>query len=533
MNGRQKHPMIAAHRQKASLGFMVAIILVGWGLAMARLGERSFWADEGFTAYLAQRAHSGLEIASVADVNPKSPLHVWVATWMIGLSRSEMVLRFPAAVAAVLTLPLVYVLGRKLVDQRTGIAAAFLLAVSPFTIGYAQEARPLALLELFACLSLLCLLQAMEKQGWIWWAGYALSTTLLVYTHYFAWLVLAAELVYAVPFLIWRTWQQRKLDRRAVAVITALTVVVLLYLPWAPNFLTFLTRQGADAGLQELSSAARLRITTSFLRQMVWFFGAKRYGWQLTLFLAGFLLGTLSLSLRKRWRSLFLIVAWFATPLAALALVPAKHPFNYRYLIFMVPLFLLMTAAAVARACSLCFRTEGSTRAQVLHPLVTVGLTALLFVPAILPALREHIRWEKENWRGIGGFVQESFLDDEAIHVAPLYWSYPLLFYQPTLEPYLVGGPARGTSQLEHAVRRSAGLWFLRTANPLGDPTGELTTWVNDTGFELLIDGFQCGWGIHVYYRRADDAAAGRHAELLRLAEAFCPSDPRFRAHNN
>ncbi len=523
-------PMNAGRERNVGLWLLLVIILVGWGLALARLGHRSLWADEGFTAYMADRARSGREIVSILRHFTESPLQIWVATGMTGFSRTETALRLPSAVAAVLTLPVLYAIGRKLVNRPAGLSAAALLAISPFAVGYAQEARTIALLELLSCLSLWFLLQAMERQRWAWWAGHALTTALLVYCHYFAWLVVAAELVYAVPVLLWETVARRRIDRRALALFASLSVVALLYLPWAPSFLEFLSRQASRAASSQQASANRVQISGDFMQQMVWFFGAKAGGWRLYSFVVGAALGILAIAWRRRWRSLLLVATWFAAPLLVLALVPAKHAFNFRYLVFLLPLFLLLTATGVASVCSLVVGSRDTARTPLLRPLFAAGLTVLLFVPADLPSLREHYAWEKENWRGIASFVGESFLSDELVYVSPEFWAHPLFYYQPSLEPYLAGGSPENTSQLESALQQSAGLWFLRSAGSLGDPTGQLTSWVTDHGFELLIDGFQCGWGIHVYYLRSDGAAEARHAELMHLAEDFCPTDPRFTA---
>jgi hypothetical protein len=151
----------------------------------------------------------------------------------------------------------------------------------------------------------------------------------------------------------------------------------------------------------------------------------------------------------------------------------------------------------------------------------------LLFVPANFPALRHHYHWEKENWRGIGEFISENIQPDEAIVVSPYYWSQTLLYYQPSLLSHLeVGSELR---QFQLAAQQYPGVWFLRHSRSIGDPTGTLTAWATDQGFEKLVNSRTCGWGIHVYYGRFDDQAATREADLLKEAAVLCPNDPRFR----
>ncbi len=530
MNGPPNDPMNAARKRQLTLGIMVVIILVGWGFATARLGERSLWADEGFTAYVAQQVCSGVSIASALGNRSGSPLHFLVVASLLGFSRSELVLRLPSAFAAVLTLPLAYVLGRKLVDRATGLAAALLLAISPFAIGYAQEARPYALLELFGSLSLLCLVQAMERTEWRWWAVYTISTALLVYTHYFGWLVVAGEVLYASALIAWQTWRQRRLDRRAVALVSSLAIIAILYLPWISSLWAFLRRKVPVGATSQAAGTKPLLVGREYFLQVAWQFGAKGGRWRFHGFWGGALLGALAVGLRKRWRLLLLLLIWFATPVTVLALVSPRHTFNPRHVIHLLPLYLLLTAAGVTAISALIIRALGSLRYPVLRLGFPVALTALLFVPTNLPALRAHQAWEKENWREVAGFVGDAILPDELIYVSPEFWSYAFVYYQPSLEPYLAGGTERNTDELARALEQSAGLWILQREGKLGDPTGRLASWIQAKGFELLIDGYQCGWGVHAFYLRTDGAIETRQADLMRRAESFCPSDPRFRS---
>ena len=53
----------------------------------------------------------------------------------------EWTLRFPSVVFGVLTVPLMWAVGRRLMGRGAGVAAAWLTAVHPLYVYYAQEAR--------------------------------------------------------------------------------------------------------------------------------------------------------------------------------------------------------------------------------------------------------------------------------------------------------------------------------------------------------------------------------------------------------
>jgi mannosyltransferase len=507
---------------------LVVILLLGWGLALARLGERSLWADEGATAY--QALHTPNLTTALALHKEYHALHLVTTMAVVRWSRSEFALRLPSALAAVLALPVVYALGCRLLGQPAGLVAPLLLSISPFVLGYAQEARGYALLEMLACLSLLLLVQALARRRRVWWLGYVVGTTLLLYAHFFAWFPVAAQVLFALGVLLWQTGKRRKLDPRLPWLAASLLIAAVLYLPLVRPLLDFLQQFGSNAGSSQSAVLAPFRLSLGLVRNLVVVYGPRTYGWQEYLFGAGFFLGLASLALRKKWRVLWLILLWFAIPLAVLTAASSSHFFDFRYLIFFVPIFLLVVAEGIAAVALVLVRTGSRRRASRLHVLGAVGLTALLFFPANLPALRTYYAWEKENWREIGTFVHDHLLADEVIYVTPALWAKPLLFYQPALEPQTVTGSATNLAALQRAAARHAGLWYVRYAGALGDPEGKLSAWIAEQGFEMLIDGDACGYGIHVYYRRFDETAPARQADLLHQAAAFCPTDPRFQA---
>jgi uncharacterized membrane protein len=82
-------------------------------------------------------------------------LRLWV-----NLGESEFVLRSLSALAGVLAVGLVYVLGKRLFDTKVGLIGAALLATNSFHIQYSQEARAYSLMVLLTALSSLFFLRA-------------------------------------------------------------------------------------------------------------------------------------------------------------------------------------------------------------------------------------------------------------------------------------------------------------------------------------------------------------------------------------
>src|SRR5512145_2086406 len=93
--------------------WLLAIILIALALRLTLLGEQSLWYDEGVTWLLAQMPPLALIRWTAADIQP--PLYyllLWVTTRLFG--PSEWALRFPSAAFGFMTVPLSYILARRL-----------------------------------------------------------------------------------------------------------------------------------------------------------------------------------------------------------------------------------------------------------------------------------------------------------------------------------------------------------------------------------------------------------------------------------
>ena len=130
----------------------------------------------------------------------------------------------PSLLAGVATVPLVYVLGARTVGRAAGLAGAALLALSPFAIFYASEARAYALMTLIVVLSTLALLRALETNERRWRVAFALLQAAAMYSHYTAVFVLAAQFGWA--FLAHP-------DRRLPLFLSSAAAAVL-FAPWVP-----------------------------------------------------------------------------------------------------------------------------------------------------------------------------------------------------------------------------------------------------------------------------------------------------------
>lgn len=129
----------------------------------------------------------------------------WLWTQLTGTGEAG--LRSFSAIAGVATVPVAYLIGADLRDQRAGFAAAALVAVNPMLLWYSQEARDYSLLVLLTAVATLYFVRALASGGRRDLALWGVFAALALATHYFA----------IFPLALQAGWLWRRLRRRALA----------------------------------------------------------------------------------------------------------------------------------------------------------------------------------------------------------------------------------------------------------------------------------------------------------------------------
>jgi uncharacterized membrane protein len=173
-------------------------------------------------------------LSVMRDTEKTPPLHFALAWATAHIGDPTWSVRLPSLLSGIALVPLGYALGLRTAGRAAGLVAAAILALQPYSMFYATEARAYALVALLAGFSTLCLLCALDTRSRWWWAAYALAVLGVAYTHYIGIFVLAAQAG-------WAFWVHR--DRLRELVI-AHALIVLAYIPWIPSYLV---QQGHSA----------------------------------------------------------------------------------------------------------------------------------------------------------------------------------------------------------------------------------------------------------------------------------------------
>jgi mannosyltransferase len=204
-----------------------AILLLGLFLRLYGLGAESIWQDEGFSIKVAHMSISQLIVTSAGDVHPPFYyllLHYWIALF----GDSEFSCRSLSALVGVLSIVMIYNVGRLLLGREAGMLSALVLALSEFHIHYSQVARMYSLMALLTLLSFYFFIRLLNEKSFKISISYALCTVLLMYTHVYGLFIVIAQNISAFMILI-------PSKKNAVLRKWLVLQVMLcgLYLPWA------------------------------------------------------------------------------------------------------------------------------------------------------------------------------------------------------------------------------------------------------------------------------------------------------------
>jgi 4-amino-4-deoxy-L-arabinose transferase-like glycosyltransferase len=208
---------------------LISILLLAFVLRLYRLGVDSLWYDETVSALLASKSLAAMWAHTAGDIHPPfyyAILHFWTAA----AGRSEFAYAFLSLGFGLATIPLLAHLGLRLYGGRTGVLAAFLVAVNPFSIWYAQEVRMYTLGVFLLLCALLLALNFVLRPNRVRRSAilYAIVAALALWTLYYSAFALIALNLFFIPWL----WMRAR--RRLIPWLLAQAGAIVLFLPWLP-----------------------------------------------------------------------------------------------------------------------------------------------------------------------------------------------------------------------------------------------------------------------------------------------------------
>jgi mannosyltransferase len=372
------------------------------------LAAKSFWFDEGVSVAIARLDwYNFARILWRREANMS--LYYLLLRYWLHFGGSEFFIRSLSVLFAIVSVPVIYLLGRSLFDSRVGLIAASLLAVNAYHVQYSQDARSYSLMVLLCLFSSFCFVNYLHLPTRLNRAAYVVTSVLAVYAQFFSGLLVIAHWI-SLRFLDEhppvQTRDATRNNWRRIALLVSPVVVFV-----------------ATTGTGPLRWVQRPCLNE------VWIFALQFTGNGGLLLLLAYAAGCLAALLpvwstgrirRVRWefwRYRFLL-CWLLFPiLFILGLSLVKPLFVPRYFIFCLPALLLLVACGIARL-----------RPTLL--MVAFSLVFSLSVWGTLAYYKRDLDIQRDDWRSATHYLLEHAQPGDALLFHVPMGRMPYEFYK-------------------------------------------------------------------------------------------------------
>lgn len=419
---------------------MIIIILIASLLLRLVSLNQSLWLDEATTALVSKMTLADIFTKFLpGDFHP--PLYYLVLKgWTTIFGYSEISLRIPSIIFGIGTIYLIYLIGKKLFDKKTGLIAGALLATSGLSIYYSQEARMYAMTAFLVALAFYLFL----KKKWIMFSFALLFVGL---TDYVA--------LFVVPvFLIvgWKDWKKTLLS------LIPLTVGLTL---WLPIFLKQIMAVSSVQGsgwwgiLGTLTFKNIALIPIKFMLGRIGFDDKNIY--LLIVVVAGFLFASLVTKSFKSTKTLWL---WLTLPIVIGMILSFKVPslIYFRFLFCLTPFYLL-----VANGVSQYKKSK-----------IALIVILLIFNLATSSYYLLTPKFQREDWRGLTSFITSKSKGD----------AITIFSSHSNMEAYLYYVPDAKIAGPEAIVRGYDQIWLMSYLSDIFDAGGTVKLNVEALGYK-------------------------------------------------
>lgn len=424
------------------------------------LGE-GLWLDEVLSVNIASEGVGAILRSgeSLSNLNLHPPLyHLILRFWILLFGHSDLALRSLSALFGTISVLLLYRVGTELFDQKTGLAAGLLLAVSPIAVRFSQEVRPYGLLLLLTLASFLLFIRVL-KHGRHYRAdllGYCIANILLVYTHAFGFLALGSQVLY---FLIFRNAHVS--SKRAFWAAQGATA--LASLPWIYALARSIHTDAATAIIERRTLPLSLILSDVFLGY--WGFMAGASALLLALLSSVLFLGSLLRLQGHKVKGLVgkpktsLLLLWTFAPLVAYTTIMLVSDFMMRSknLIGIAPAIYLLTVRGLTNLTE----TLRTALARTSVRYILLALVVLLCLPQLAVMYSSP---QREQWREVADLIERESLGSDAI-LCPGGYDISLNHYYSGDLEVLTYGASQDNRELTALVARATDgkdrLWLI------------------------------------------------------------------------
>jgi hypothetical protein len=455
--------------------FVIAITLIGAVLRVFLLSNKGLELEEVFSMWIANHNVADM-LQWIARIDHHPPLyylllHYWIK--LNGVTPSG--LRMLSVLLGAGTIPIIYLIGKRLSGVMMGLVAAVILALSPFNIRFAQEARMYTLLMFNAAVAIYALVRLLtdsrstlpigsqfrqylhtwrkagpaeadgikafsykdmtsEQTGWrgwisrhrwlpietvetdLAWLTFIVFSAATMLSHNTALLFPVATNVFVFGLMLYRKTKKPVSTPTFQAPspgnwVKAQIGIFLLWSPWMVAFIKQASRVYQEFWVPKPSWVSVIHTIGSFLNEFTLAQSSQVVIW----ILYAVMLCISLVYYRNKFTQFTYLIALFAIPFLGELIVSVRRPiFLDRTLIWtMIPLFLILAAGIV----------------QLRYRLLMLAVLAVLGINNLFSA-SDYFRFlQKEDWSYPAGFVAKWVQNEDLILFNAPWAQLPFDYY--------------------------------------------------------------------------------------------------------
>lgn len=401
------------------LVFLVFIVCLA--LRLAFITQKNLWFDEVFSWHLSLDSFYEIIVRTSNDIHP--PLFYFtLKIWNFVFGDSVAAMRLLSALFTSSSVFFLYSISKRYLEPSKAMLVILLYSVSPLNLYYGQEVR-MAAMNLFLNLgSVYFLLKLMDKPHdyhRIFKEKYAIPFVLFsvaaIYTHYFSFFILAAELLYII-------YSYRGTSKQYIAYLYLLLSIGVVYLIWVPELFTHFSRGQSWRTPQTLNLV--LHEYVNYIRDLnlgLYYYysnlAAVRY---ITYFAALTILISfigLFLRIKSPYNKPLLILLVLFVPLILAGVISFRQKIEfYRYLSILVPYISF-------------FVVYGLTKWN--NKYFTTAIVALLIAVNIYGVtIHYSFGFKNDDYRSLITKINTEFITGDRIYVEPHFNGWVINYYR-------------------------------------------------------------------------------------------------------
>ena len=439
---------------------LLLIVAMGAFLRFFAIGSKTVWLDEAFSIWVAN--HGIIDGAGwLIKIDQHPPLYyALLSIWQWIFGDTQGIVRAFSALCSTLAIPFAYLAAKRITqDTMAGLLAALFLALSPFQVRFAQEARMYALLTLEVAVALFFVVRYLDGYGTrrLTWRDYifprrwfrlgdvraavglSLAQAAVMLTHNTAAVFFPLALNISVfGAILYRRFSGKHVSMRAVNADRFLrnwliiqAVAFLLWLPWAIPFVI----QSIKVDQEFSIGAPSLSVIGGTLKNLSF---AHLPGWMpatplLILYAVLALIGVFYLRRKLAWA--LLLLSLMLTPFLGELLVSLRRPIFYdRTLIWTTLPFTMLMAIGIRGFVVGTYTTaRTSPAAQPDHKrvrqVIAAAAAVTVMVVSAISIYTYYAYFQKEEWAEAADYVAQQIEPGDTIIFNATWVQIPFEYY--------------------------------------------------------------------------------------------------------